>query len=214
MKIHAVVGLGNNAILVKETSCYCQSCLAGNMCDSWRREMCGPIEAEVAENNREETEMQTDTVNEREMCGPIEAEVAENNREETEMQTDTVNEREMCGPIEAEVAENNREETEMQPDTVNERYDIGTYVAALYEGKTYIGKVTDLDPEDDLCYKINFLEQKKKQFQWPRNPDEIWCRKQDVLFKVQEPTPSGKSNRLLKLLPEDRNKVDNVFDSL
>ena len=214
MKIHAVVGLGNNAILVKETSCYCQSCLAGNMCDSWRRDMCGPIEAEVAENNREETEMQTDTVNEREMCGPIEAEVAENNREETEMQTDTVNEREMCGPIEAEMAENNREETEMQPDTVNERYDIGTYVAALYEGKTYIGKVTDLDPEDDLCYKINFLEQKKKQFQWPRNPDEIWCRKQDVLFKVQEPTPSGKSNRLLKLLPEDRNKVDNVFDSL
>ena len=151
MKIHAVAGLGSNIILVNETSCYCSCCIAGDRCDVWRREICGPLEAEVTDNNKEGMEMQN----------------------------------------------------------VNERR-IGTYVAATYEAKVYIGKITDLDLEDDLCYKVNFLQQKKRQFQWPKNPDEIWCRRQDVLFEVQEPTPSGKSKRLLKLSPEDRKNVDNV----
>ena len=30
------------------------------------------------------------------------------------------------------------------------------------------------------------------------------------MFEVQEPTPSGKSKRLLELSPEERKNVDNV----
>lgn len=89
-------------------------------------------------------------------------------------------------------------------------YEIGTFVGALYEQICYIGKVIDQDLADELPYQITFLQAKKAQFQWPRPADVIWCRKEDILFTVQEPQPSGKSKRLLKLSAEDQEKLDNV----
>ena len=104
-----------------------------------------------------------------------------------------------------------QQEAEKEPEKDTEvLHDVGTFVAALYEKQCYIGKVIDLALEDDLCYKISFLETKKSQFQWPKHRNEIWCQNTDILFTVSEPTPVGKSKRLLKLNAEDRAKLDNL----
>ena len=39
MKIHAIVGKGSNSILVREVSCYCNSCVKGEHCDTWNSEI-------------------------------------------------------------------------------------------------------------------------------------------------------------------------------
>ena len=61
MKIHAVVGLGSNSVSVRNVSCYCDSCLKGNLCDSWKEERSTPVrpdnnhpEVEVAETHCDE----------------------------------------------------------------------------------------------------------------------------------------------------------------
>ncbi|XP_061183299.1 uncharacterized protein LOC133191568 [Saccostrea echinata] len=35
MKLHAVVGLGNSCVKIKDVSCYCDECLSGNICSGW-----------------------------------------------------------------------------------------------------------------------------------------------------------------------------------
>ncbi|KAH3874464.1 hypothetical protein DPMN_037708 [Dreissena polymorpha] len=35
MKFHAVVGQGVSRIKVREVSCYCEECIAGDTCDAW-----------------------------------------------------------------------------------------------------------------------------------------------------------------------------------
>ena len=105
------------------------------------------------------------------------------------------------------------EEQDNQQDPEKEQaktYEIGTFVGALYEKICYIGKATDQDLADELPYQITFLQAKKNQFQWPRPADIIWCRKEDILFTVQEPLPSGKSKRLLKMSADDQEKLNNV----
>lgn len=98
-----------------------------------------------------------------------------------------------------------KEQTEEKEQT----YQVGDYVAALYEHELYLGKVIDTDMDDELCYNISFLEKKKAQYQWPRRPDKIWIRKNDIKFDIMEPIPSGKSRKILKISPEDRRKLEN-----
>ena len=38
MKAHAVLGLGHSQIKIRETSCYCEKCLAGDLCNTWKTE--------------------------------------------------------------------------------------------------------------------------------------------------------------------------------
>ena len=38
MKIHAVVGLGQSQIKIKDTICYCEKCLTGDIYNTWRAE--------------------------------------------------------------------------------------------------------------------------------------------------------------------------------
>ena len=54
MKIHAVLGLGSNSVLVRNVSCYCDSCLKGHICDSWKEERSTP---ERPDNNHPEVEV-------------------------------------------------------------------------------------------------------------------------------------------------------------
>ena len=45
MKIHAVAGLGESKIMVRETSCYCKKCLSAlYACERWREESTAPQE--------------------------------------------------------------------------------------------------------------------------------------------------------------------------
>ena len=86
-------------------------------------------------------------------------------------------------------------------------YDVGDFVAAVYDGNVYIGKITDIDPDDELAYHITFMQKKKEQYQWPAREDTLWCSKTDILFHIFEPIPSGTSRRLMKIHPMDRKKI-------
>ena len=55
-----------------------------------------------------------------------------------------------------------------QSEEKEQTYQVGDYVAALYEHELYLGKVIDTDMDDELCYNISFLEKKKSLYQWPR----------------------------------------------
>lgn len=55
------------------------------------------------------------------------------------------------------------------------------------------------------------MERKKQLFQWPAREDILWIPVTDVICKVTEPVYTGKSKRMLKLLPEDKEKIPNLF---
>jgi hypothetical protein len=42
-KLHVVVGIVKSEIFVRETSCYCNICLEGGICDGWRKEGLGKV---------------------------------------------------------------------------------------------------------------------------------------------------------------------------
>ena len=141
MKIHAVTGLGSNAVLVRNTSCYCTGCLGGPQhCDGWVREETSSVAAHTSGSS--------------------------------------------------------------EPDVV-----IGGFVAATYDNKVYIGQIIDIDMDDELPYKISFMESSKSLFRWPKHADVIWCMKADILFTISAPTPSGKTKRLYKIDSHDFDKI-------
>lgn len=54
MKIHAVIGQGSQKILVREVSCYCNDCIDGRPCESWR------VESTSVEKNVPEKDLGTE----------------------------------------------------------------------------------------------------------------------------------------------------------
>ena len=42
-KLHVVAGIGKSEVFVRETSCYCNACLEGSICDGWRKEGLGKV---------------------------------------------------------------------------------------------------------------------------------------------------------------------------
>lgn len=84
---------------------------------------------------------------------------------------------------------------------------VGEYVAALYDDKTYIGKVIECDDEDDEV-EITFMENVRKLLQWPKHEDRIWINKKDILCSVSEPVPTGKSKRMFKLAASDMANIE------
>ena len=162
MKLHAVIGRGEGKVLVNEVSCYCNSCMHGDMCPGWREE------------NAQEPEKQN--------------------------AVDEAPERE-----EREEREERQEEDVLEVNTDD-------FVAAVYEGQLYLGKVLEVDLADEYCYRITFLQKKFSQYQWPRSEDILWVKKDAVKFLIMDPIPSGRSKRLLKIHPEDRKKVERFDD--
>lgn len=83
-------------------------------------------------------------------------------------------------------------------------------MAALYEGKPYIGKVIN---KDDSEYKITFMaygSKIKECLYWPRNEDIVWVSKDQVICDVATPQPSGKGKRLFRLTDVDRFLIDSL----
>jgi hypothetical protein len=42
-KLHVVSDIGKSEVFVRETSCYCNVCLEGGICDGWRKEGLGKV---------------------------------------------------------------------------------------------------------------------------------------------------------------------------
>ncbi len=158
MKVHAVVGKSNAVVSLRNTSCYCQTCLATNAtCGTWREES---------------------TASQRKKPAPLEPASA-------------------ASPDQAKASA-----TEFSPDS---------FVAAVYLGHWYIGRITQVDKSDQTL-EISFLEKKKSLFQWPKRADIIWVDCDDVVCEVAAPVPSGKSKRMLSLNKDDITLVERLFE--
>ena len=80
--------------------------------------------------------------------------------------------------------------------------------------KWYIGQIKDANSEDNTV-EVSFLETKKAMFQWPARPDVIWIDISNVLCKVSDPKPSGKSECMLVMNPNDIKKYwGNIWQTL
>jgi hypothetical protein len=83
----------------------------------------------------------------------------------------------------------------------------GDFVAARYDRNIYIGKVVECDNEDGEV-EITFMQNVRKLLQWPKHEDKIWVDRDNVICKVSEPMPTGKSKRMFKLDESDWQKID------
>jgi hypothetical protein len=89
----------------------------------------------------------------------------------------------------------------------------GSYVAAIYDGKWYVGRVEDVDNVEREC-EINFMIKTKNMFKWPERPDQIWVKQSSILCNLHPLVPSGKTCRTFKLATGDREVIEEKFFSL
>ncbi|MES9879799.1 MAG: hypothetical protein ABW185_02860 [Sedimenticola sp.] len=121
-----------------------------------------------------------------------------------------------------QISENECESNEAITDPINQPgNETGTYtfmegefVAAEYEGQWFVGRITDID---DSELQINFMTSHSgkigSSFKWPNARDEIWIHTRDVIMRLPEPQPSGKSRRLFKLPTTLVDEVNTMFNA-
>jgi hypothetical protein len=98
-----------------------------------------------------------------------------------------------------EEAVNTPEEAVNTPeDACKYRYQIGSYVAAVYQGEWFVGQVLDKTkepkalPAEDYIY-VNFMQRVSKDkdlFKWPDRADKLNTLREDILFECGAPVPS------------------------
>ena len=79
-------------------------------------------------------------------------------------------------------------------DEANEEYNVDEWIAVSYQGTWYIGKIAELDTDDD-DFKVEFLTKSLRgtlTFKYPTRPDIMWVYREKILCKVDEPAPNGK----------------------
>ncbi len=87
----------------------------------------------------------------------------------------------------------------------------GDYVAAIYEGKWFVGKVLDAD-ETDGELQITFMETKKfNMFQWPNREDVLWTAPEDILCVLAPPIATGRRKRLFALQKCEYQSIEELY---
>lgn len=86
---------------------------------------------------------------------------------------------------------------------------VGQYVATRYENDWFVGKILEVDEDDDEIL-ITFLRPSQKTlpgtrtlYKWPVNPDELWVKPNEILCKITEPTKHGRTGRSFEISQED-----------
>ena len=80
---------------------------------------------------------------------------------------------------------------------------VNDWIAIKYDANWHIGKIQDIDSDDDL--KVTFLRptktvnDDKSLFKWPTPSDIIYVNQSDVICKISEPQPIGRSGRSFQL---------------
>ncbi|WAR16625.1 hypothetical protein MAR_031219 [Mya arenaria] len=87
---------------------------------------------------------------------------------------------------------------------------VDDYVDVVYETGWYVGKVVDIDKEDDEI-EISFMVRKNELYQWPRRTDKTWIGKGDVLNVIQPPIGTGKTKTMFKLADSDHDKCTQLY---
>ena len=124
------------------------------------------------------------------------------------LQPKTIPERIQEAPEVPEIEET-REEIEETRDEMKE-YEVGKYVACMYQAVWYIGIIEEIDTEEKEVH-VRFMEHTRKLLRWPSREDKLWVNISDVICFVKEPVPSGKSKRNYSLDTEDLATVTSLF---
>jgi hypothetical protein len=81
------------------------------------------------------------------------------------------------------------------------RFDIGDY------------EVVSIDSSEKEA-EISFLEKKRQLLQWPSREDIDWINFQDIIWQiVMKPVPTWKCQRMFKLVPGDKEKIERAFNA-
>ncbi|XP_053389868.1 uncharacterized protein LOC128552829 [Mercenaria mercenaria] len=194
MKVHAAVGNGESTIKVRDVSCYCETCISGQTCDSWRMES---TKVNIGNKRAVGGLKQNKEI----LIIPVSEPVATTGESEPIFEQSVT----ATGSEEHGGKEDSKVDSEI-------RFQVEEYVAAVYEGSWYIGKVTDTD-ENEHEGEVDFMESKKQFFQWPRSRDSIWLHQNVVLCKINVPVPTGKSRRMFRLSDGDKDKIFDLFSN-
>lgn len=199
MKLHAVVGISENAILIRVTSCYCELCMAGMYCNTWvsitlQRKAKRPRGTAMLETVENIPVADKETVER----GPERQERHEESLDDV-MNPENISDLTSI-PMPAAVT----------PESSAISFAVGSFVACAYSGHWYIGQITDID-EEDKELEVNFMERSKNLYRWPNRKDQIWVPYSDVLCEISKPIPSGKSARNFILDKFDRSKIESKF---
>ena len=93
-------------------------------------------------------------------------------------------------------------------------FTVGNFVAGVYEGQWYAGKIVELDDdeeEEEEEVEIDFLERATTQvagWKWPNKRDAMFITKNDVICNIKEPQTSGRGKRIFHLNDEDKYKIE------
>jgi len=91
---------------------------------------------------------------------------------------------------------------------------VGEFVAAMYDGVAYVGKVLEIDKSDDEV-QITFMEKCNKvanQYRWPSKEDSVWIGTDQILCSIPEPLPTGKTKRVFPLPDEIQCTIERKKD--
>ena len=97
------------------------------------------------------------------------------------------------------------------PLEVDEEFIVDDWVAALYQGTWYIGKIVEVDTEDGDFY-INFMTKTKLRgsytFKHPTKQYLIWIYGEHILCKITKPVAMGKTGRSFSLPQDPIEKIE------
>lgn len=89
--------------------------------------------------------------------------------------------------------------------------EVGTFIAATYNGKWYIGQVMDVD-DIDCEIHVSFMTDVTCKtgitYKWPKPSDDLWVPFASIICKIADPSPIGRSKRAFVLDDGTRKLID------
>lgn len=165
--VHCIVGVSPGVIATRQTSCFCVNCLVLNFsCSGWTLKHINK-EVKAQEQERSKTKAQR------------KEEVQGNKENQPGRATRTSKEKKTAKKLDVSTQEVNTF--------------AGSWVAALYERKAFVGKVVRNDFQKGKVF-INFMvfnAAKPQLLKWPEEKDELWMEYNDVLCNVNPPCQNG-----------------------
>lgn len=164
--VHCIVGVSPGVIATRQTCCFCGNCLVYNFsCSGWT----------LRHINKEVKAQEEKTSN-------AQQEEAVLRNKETKRGTVTRSRKDKkCA----------KKVSEVSTPEVNTL--AGSWVAALYEKKAFVGQVVRNDFKQGKVF-INFMvfnAAKPQLLKWPKEKDELWMEYDDVLCNINPPCQNG-----------------------
>ena len=187
MKIHAVaVDISDRNIMKTNiTSCYCDSCANGNMCERWTEENVDYLADEPCSESPEVV-IEIHFASKEQMQDVSVRDVANTAGQEPLGQQPNFQGLGNDLDLHGETQRQTKEDTEGAQTRNNEHFNLeelneSCFVIARYDGMPYVGKVEEIDRHDGDC-RISFMEKAKSCYRWPKREDVLWVKVNNIIY--------------------------------